>query len=146
MSVTPAELFKWAGDITAKGANADEVEMRAAISRAYYGVYFSVVQALESGGVTAFWGNHERIIQHLKMNAPSAVPTNYKQPVSFLAQKLDEMRVRRVLADYTLSAQKSEIVDALGLQVYDGRKIEPTAAALGLVIASSPLGKRPFPR
>ncbi len=69
MSVDPADLFSWACGIAAKGDNVDETAMRAAISRAYYGVYFEVRDVLIAAGIKAAWGRHEVVIDFMKQRA-----------------------------------------------------------------------------
>ena len=119
--------------------------MRAAISRAYYGVYFEVRDTLIASGINAAWGRHEAIVDFLKQRAPDAVPAAKAKEVTLLCEKLGEMRRRRGDADYILTLEKKGIVDRLGRQIHDGNLIQPTAAETARIIAASALGKALWP-
>lgn len=119
--------------------------MRAAISRAYYGAYFTFVHAMQAAGVRANWGMHERVLFACKnYGVPKLVASKRAGP-QLVTEKLDEMRARRGVADYDLTLKKSQIVGSLGLQIYDGRKIIPLAAAAGTAIALSGIGTSHWP-
>jgi hypothetical protein len=148
VSVSPKDLFDWAEWVAGKGSSAvTEIEMRAAIGKAYYGAYFAVVLPIQAAGIQCFEGGHKDLIGYLKTNAISAVTINDRAAVRAYVTKLDEMRVRRGKADYDLSLSRSQIMTELSAQLVDGRRILPTAGQVtGAILASSLRTRTDWPK
>jgi hypothetical protein len=145
VTLTPHEQFEWAQSVSQKGSSEHEAVMRSAISKAYYAVLFQLRDAVESEGVSAYWGRHEVMINFLTVTGPKVVPSEFRKTVELLCGKLDEMRVRRGDADYDLSLSKGAIVGALGAQINDGKKILPLAEPMGVLLAKK-LNRSSWPR
>lgn len=118
--------------------------MRAAVSRAYYGAYFTFAEQLRAAGIGVNLGRHERVLHismHHAMKLLSAAHRGVVQPV---VRGLDAMRVRRGDADYELTLKKAEILGLLGMQMYDGKAVMAVmagAAAAGKLVAQAGVDK-----
>lgn len=135
--VVPSDLFSWAALISSQGSNVDEVAIRAAVSRAYYGAYFTFAEPLRVACIGLNLGRHERIVHISMHHAVKLLSPSDRDIVRPVVRAIDAMRVRRGDADYELGLKKADIISLLGLQIYEGKKALTTAATAGKLVANA---------
>lgn len=96
---------------------ANEAGYRSAISRAYYSVYHSCLEwekslALPGSGSGPEGGGHQQLINRLRNPAPEVKDPTVRLLSKKIAARVDALRIKRVAADYFLSAPCHGAVDA----------------------------------
>lgn len=118
MPITPEDLLAQAHGLS---ASKTEPALRGAVSRAYYGAYHAAIRfhdSLPSPGTlpAAGCGVHETLYHQL-LNLTGLPPNSpLRLTARQIAYKGKELRKRRVVADYELSATVSEADAQLALE------------------------------
>lgn len=105
MPVTPADIYAVGAKLR---EGADEASLRSAVSRLYYAAFHELLDWHDGlpapGAVPAYdAGSHQVLIHQLRRPANACNVGVRKRSVS-VGTRLDELRIRRKLADYDLAS------------------------------------------